>query len=51
MALFPLMLCGIVVACTWNENYGDSKINLVKTFSNAWKVIKEDRACLWLGLG
>lgn len=51
VALFPLMLCGIVVACTWNENYGDSKINLVKTFSNAWKVIKEDRACLWLGLG
>lgn len=51
VALFPLALCGIIVAFTWNENYGDSKINLVTTFSNAWSVLKKDKACLWLGLG
>ena len=41
LALVPLAASTIIVANTWNENYGNSTIEIVATFTNAFQAFKE----------
>ncbi len=49
VTLIPLAAVALVVFSTWSENYGDEKIDLAGTFSNAWATVRADRRILYLG--
>lgn len=49
VCLVPLAAAGIIVAASWAENYGDQKVEIVATFTNAWAVVKADKRILYLG--
>jgi len=42
VALIPLGLSSLIVATTWNENYGNSSIEILATFTNAFQAFRED---------
>ncbi|EGC37751.1 hypothetical protein DICPUDRAFT_7152, partial [Dictyostelium purpureum] len=49
-ALGLLIICSILIATQWNENYGDSKSSLVATFKTAFHSITNDPVICSLGL-
>ncbi len=40
VCLIPLAIAGVLVTVSWAENYGDQKVELLATFSNAWTTIR-----------
>jgi len=50
VALIPLGLASLVVATTWGENYGDSSVEIVATFTNAFQAFREDIRVPILGM-
>lgn len=48
LCLIPLALVFIIVTFTWNENYGNEKMAVLTSFTNAWHAIRDDKnvACL-----
>jgi len=45
----PLILCGIIVFSTWNENHGDSEIAVLQGFKNAFTAVMADKKIMYLG--
>jgi len=50
LAIVCLVLSAVVVTFTWNENYGDQKIEIIQTFTNAIKAVASDKKILVLGV-
>jgi MFS transporter, MFS domain-containing protein family, molybdate-anion transporter len=50
VALVILVLCGIVVLATWDENFGDATIDVQGGFRNAISALKNDTRVPLLGL-
>jgi len=50
VALIPLILGTIVVGTTWTENYGDSSVEILATFTNAFNAFREDIRIPIIGL-
>lgn len=50
VSLLCLLGGGIIIAMTWNENTGDSSIDLASTLNNAWQKLKEDKKIALLGI-
>jgi MFS family permease len=50
MALIPLFLASIIVGTTWNENYGDSTVEIIATFTNAFNAFRQDIRIPIIGL-
>jgi len=48
-AIIPLILLSTIVLSTWTENYGNSSLDIVQTFSSAIKVLRADTKILLLG--
>ncbi|XP_059099189.1 molybdate-anion transporter-like [Tigriopus californicus] len=49
VAVFPLVICGFVVARTWPENYGNRTHRLAASCMDGFKTILNDRKILYLG--
>ncbi len=43
LALIPLSISTIIVVSTWDDNYGDSNIEIIATFTNAFRAIREGK--------
>jgi len=50
VAIGFLVVSSIIIFISWSENYGDSKIEIITTFSNALKALSNDKKILVLGL-
>lgn len=50
VALIPLFLGSLIVALTWNENYGDSSVEIIATFTNAFQAFRSDIRIPILGI-
>jgi len=48
-AIIFLVLGGLVMMFTWEENYGDQTVSNLSTFQNAWNHIVSDRKIVMLG--
>jgi len=49
VALLPLVLCGVLVTRTWEENYGNRKNNFSTSCLEGLRIIFRDRQVLLLG--
>jgi len=49
VALFPLILCGLLVFRGWEENYGNRKNNFSSSCSEGLQIIYEDKKVFLLG--
>eukprot|EP00741_Cyanophora_paradoxa_P002968 tig00000655_g2881.t1 len=48
-ALVLLIVCTLIVAATWTENYGDQRVNVEASFKNAWQTLISDQKVWLLG--
>ena len=51
VAILPLLIVAIFVACSWSENYGDPNQNMTTSFAKAFELIRSDSKISSLALG
>ena len=51
VAIFPLAIVGLVVSCSWSENYGNQQLKLLSSLSKGLDLIRSDSRIAALGLG
>jgi hypothetical protein len=51
VAIAPLALAAIIVAATWNENYGNQSSGMMQSLSKGFELIRQDTKIAALGVG
>jgi hypothetical protein len=51
VAMLPLTVVAVTVMLTWNENYGNQKLNLLSSLSKGFDLVSNDSRIAALGMG